>query len=167
MLLSMATRAAPAGEAQDSRRRAADTDLGVVDGLVQLSFVVQSLLGRTAAGHDLSIIQTRLLGVLRDREIGMLELSRILELEKSSVTGLVDRAERRGLVQRVAVPGNRRAVRVVLTPHGHALTRIVAAEVGAQIAELVDGLSPAQQHRLTNLASSLVLRDATARSIPL
>jgi DNA-binding MarR family transcriptional regulator len=94
-----------------------------VDGLVQLSFVIQSLLGRVAAGHDLSITQLRLLGVLRDREIGMLELARILELEKSSVTGLVDRAERRDLVKRVAVPGNRRAVRGVLTPRGHALAR--------------------------------------------
>lgn len=139
----------------------------MVDGLVQLSFVIQSLLGRIAAGHDLSIVQTRLLGVLRDREIGMLELSRILELEKSSVTGLVDRAERRGLVQRMAVPGNRRAVRVTLTPHGQALARRVAEDVAAQITELVDDLDPARQHRLAQLASHLIRHDAVVRAIPL
>jgi len=108
-----------------------------------------------------------LLGVLRDREIGMLELSRILELEKSSVTGLVDRAERRGLVQRMAVPGNRRAVRVTLTPHGQALARRVATDVAAAVTELLSGVGPAQQDRLAQLASHLILHDAAVRAIPL
>ena len=85
------------------RSRTADperVDLGVVDALAQLSFVVQGALGEIATAHDLSIIQTRLLGVLRDRTPGMNELARFLGLDKSSVTGLVDRAERRGLVRR-------------------------------------------------------------------
>ena len=142
-------------------------DLGVVDGLVQLSFLVQSMLGRVAGAHDLSIIQTRLLGVLRDREIGMLEIARILELEKSSVTGLVDRAERRGLVQRVAVAEDRRAVRVTLTPAGRALAETVFAEVSAVTAELVGHLGQAERNRLSRLATSLVFADAESRHIPL
>jgi DNA-binding MarR family transcriptional regulator len=163
----MAAPADAAGQAGAGGQREADADLGVVDGLVQLSFVIQSLLGRIADEHDLSIIAMRMLLVLRDREIGMLELSRILELEKSSVTGLVDRAERRELVHRVAVPGNRRAVRVIVTPRGHALARAVVADVTAQVTELVGGLSEAQQHRLAQLASSLIFRDAAARAIPI
>lgn len=142
------------------------SDLGVVDGLVQLSFLIQSLLGRVAAEHDLSIVQTRLIGVLRDREPGMLELARLLELEKSSVTGLVDRAERRGLVQRLPVTGNRRAVHVALTPHGHALARTVADEVGARIAALTSGLSQSQRNHLADLATRLILDDAAGRGLP-
>jgi MarR family transcriptional regulator, lower aerobic nicotinate degradation pathway regulator len=153
------------GRASPVRR--VEADLGVVDGLVQLSFVVQSLLGRVMAEHGLSIVQARLLGVLRDREIGMLELSRILELEKSSVTGLVDRAERRGLVRRVAVPDNRRSVRVTLTPHGQDLARVGAERVAERIGELVAGLSPARRGRLAHLASELVFADAARREIPL
>jgi DNA-binding MarR family transcriptional regulator len=160
----MTARAAPAGQRPAVEPAA---DLGVVDGLVQLSFLVHSLVGRIAGAHDLSVIQTRLLGVLRDREIGMLELARILELEKSSVTGLVDRAERRGLVQRIPVAGNRRAVRVILTPAGHALARAVHDDVTARIGELVAGLSPAQQGRLSRLTTSLILSDAAERAIPL
>ena len=80
---------------------AARDQLGPVDGLAQLSFVIQGMLERRADEHDLSIIQTRLLGVLRDRKPTMNELARFLGLDKSSVTGLVDRAERRGLVARV------------------------------------------------------------------
>lgn len=141
--------------------------LPLVDALVQLSFLTQSVLGRVAAAHDLSIIQTRLLGVLRDREVGMLELSRFLEIEKSSVTGLVDRAERRGLVQRVAVVDNRRAVRVTLTPRGHALARAAHDEVAARIGDLLAGLSPAEQQRLSRVATTLVVDDAAARGVAL
>jgi hypothetical protein len=70
------------------------------------------MLERRAAEHDLSIIQTRLLGVPRDRKPTMNELAWFLGLDKSSVTGLVDRAERRGLVARVPSTTDRRAVLV-------------------------------------------------------
>ena len=68
-------------------------DPPLVDSLVQSSFLIQGALRRVAARQDLSVIQMRLLGILRDREPGTLLLSRLLGLDKSSVTGLVDRAE--------------------------------------------------------------------------
>jgi DNA-binding MarR family transcriptional regulator len=74
-----------------------EDDLGIVDALAQLTFLVQGTLARRAAEYELSIIQMRLLGVLRDRTPAMNDLAKILELDKSSLTGLVDRAERRGL----------------------------------------------------------------------
>src|SRR5580704_8119685 len=94
------------------------SDLGIVDALAQLSFLVQGMLARHATEHDVSMIQTRLLGILRDREPTMQELSRLLELDKSSVTGLIDRAEKRGLVQRTPSIEDRRSIRVTLTPLG-------------------------------------------------
>jgi DNA-binding MarR family transcriptional regulator len=75
-------------------------ELSTVDGLVQLSFLVHGLLERRAAEHELSMIQVRLLGVLRDRKPTINEVAALLRLDKSSVSGLVDRAERRGLVAR-------------------------------------------------------------------
>ncbi|WP_028938209.1 MarR family winged helix-turn-helix transcriptional regulator [Pseudonocardia spinosispora] len=159
----MATRSTLA----DQQSNDAVVDLGVVDGLVQLSFLIQSLLGRVAARHGLSIIQLRLLGVLRDREIGMLGLSRILELEKSSATGLVDRAERRELVRRVPVVGNRRAVHVALSEQGQALARAVHAEVATEITTLTADLSAPKRDQLSRLATTLVLGDAAARSLRL
>ena len=68
----------------------------------RFSFAVQNVLGRVAAAHDLSITQLRMLAILRDREPGMLELARQLELSKSSASGLIDRAQKRGLVARSA-----------------------------------------------------------------
>jgi DNA-binding MarR family transcriptional regulator len=142
-------------------------DLNLVDGLVQLSFLVQIVLGRVAASYDVSIIQTRLIGILRDRQLGMLELARILNLEKSSVTGLVDRAERRGFVQRASSPEDGRAVRVALTAHGLEVAQAFAADVGRQIDDLVEGLGDANRKRLAGLASHIVFEAAAKEGFDL
>ena len=63
-----------------------------MDGLVQVSFTVIALLSRVAAEHDLSLTQLRVLAILRDREPTMAELATHLGLERSSVSGLIDRA---------------------------------------------------------------------------
>ena len=39
-----------------------EADLGIVDALAQLSFLVQARLARHAALHEVSMVQTRLLG---------------------------------------------------------------------------------------------------------
>jgi DNA-binding MarR family transcriptional regulator len=127
--------------------------LTLVDSLVQSSFLVQGVMRRVAAGHDLSVIQMRLLGILRDREPGTLLLSRILELDKSSVTGLVDRAEKRGLVERVPDPDDGRAVRIKLTRSGRAIVTKGAAEVEAEIETVAAGLTDPQRRQLTGLLS--------------
>ena len=115
--------------------------LDPVDGLAQLSFVVSGLLERRAAERDLSLAANRLLGVLRDREPTMNELARLLQLDKSSVTGLVDRAERRGLVARVPSAADRRSVLVRLTPEGRQAVQGHLAWL-AQLEEVVSARTP-------------------------
>ncbi len=149
-----------------SANRSAE-DLGIVDGLVQLSTLVQGVLARVAASSDLSVPQARLLGVLRDRQPSMAQLARLLGLDKSSTTGLVDRAQSRGLVRRVEVPEDGRSFRVVLTVKGRHLTRELGAEVGSQVAALTDGLSEANRKRLSLLAGQIVVREAAAHGIDL
>jgi MarR family transcriptional regulator, lower aerobic nicotinate degradation pathway regulator len=136
----------------------ADSDLSLVDALVQLSFAVQLILSRVGAEHDLSIIQARLLGVLRDREPTMAALARHLVLDKSSISGLVDRAERRGLVRRTADPADGRSVRVAITEKGSQLIEISGGEIERQIAVLVRDLSGPERQRLATLAGKIVQR---------
>ncbi|MFJ9345311.1 MarR family winged helix-turn-helix transcriptional regulator [Streptomyces sp. NPDC101237] len=133
-----------------------DADLGIVDSLAQLSFLVQAALGRVAAEHGLSIVQLRLLGVLRDRTPGMQELARHLGLDKSSMTGLVDRAERRDLVRRSPSPHDRRSTLVAVTPEGRRLMRSCETEVEQQIRDLTAHLTEDQRDRLSLLATALV-----------
>jgi MarR family transcriptional regulator, lower aerobic nicotinate degradation pathway regulator len=139
-------------------------DLGIVDALAQLSFLVQGALARYAAEHDLSMVQVRLLGVLRDREPTMLELARLLDLDKSSVSGLVDRAERRGLVRRVRSSHDGRSSLVRLTAAGRRLVNTAAIGFADQIAELTAHLGAAEETTLSTLASSVVLREQASRA---
>jgi DNA-binding MarR family transcriptional regulator len=131
-------------------------ELNSVDALVQLSFLVQSVLTRVGAAHDLSISQLRLLGIVRDRDAGMMELAEHLGLDKSSVTGLIDRAEKRSLVQRSRIPGDGRALRVSMTAHGLALAETVTAAVQTAIAALTGVLTTDQQAQLSALAGAIV-----------
>jgi DNA-binding MarR family transcriptional regulator len=133
-----------------------EPDLGLVDALAQLSFLVQATLARHAAAEDLSMIQTRLLGVLRDREPTMQELARRLGLDKSSVTGLVARAEKRGLVQRTPAPDDRRAVHVSLTASGRTTVAAVVRGFQADIASATASLSPADKAHLSQVATRIV-----------
>jgi MarR family transcriptional regulator, lower aerobic nicotinate degradation pathway regulator len=144
-----------------------DGQLGVVDALAQLSFLVQGALGRIAAEHELSIIQVRLLGVLRDRSPGMNELAHHLELDKSSVTGLVDRATRRGLVRRKVSSADRRAVEVSITAAGRKVAQRVEAEFERRIASLVQVLTESERADLSDLASRVVIEDARRHGIEL
>ncbi len=134
-------------------------DLGLVDALVQLSFQIQGLLGDIVARHDLSIIQARLLGILRDRAPAMQELAAHLNLDKSSITGLVDRAERRGLVRRTPSSSDLRAIHVALTKGGRDLTTIIAKEVERDISTLASGLTDAGRKQLSLSASALASAD--------
>ena len=146
---------------------AARKQLSPVDGLAQLCFLIQGLLERRAAEHDLSIIQTRLLGVLRDRTPTMNELARFLELDKSSVTGLVDRAERRGLVARVPSATDRRAVLVSLTDEGRSFVSQAAAAFEADVSALLSRLPPRERETLSRIVSRLLVAHASDRGIDL
>jgi len=141
--------------------------LSTVDGLAQLSFLIHGTLERRAAERELSIIQTRLLGVLRDRKPTMNELAKVLMLDKSSISGLVDRAERRDLVVRVPSDADRRAVLVALTDRGRALVSDVAARFGADVSSLLDRLPASDRATLSRLVSRLLVAHAADRGIDL
>ncbi|GAA4503603.1 MarR family transcriptional regulator [Actinoallomurus oryzae] len=128
----------------------------LMDGLVQASFAVMALLSRVAAEHDLSLTQLRVLAILRDREPMMAELAAHLGLERSSVSGLVDRAVRRGLVRRDASEKDGRAVRVALTPDGRRLAGVITDKVADLLTPMTRGLAPADRRRLSGLLARLV-----------
>jgi MarR family transcriptional regulator, lower aerobic nicotinate degradation pathway regulator len=146
---------------------AATRVLTPVDGLTQLSFLIHRMLERRAAEQDLSIVQTRLLGVLRDRRPTMNELGKLLALDKSSISGLVERAERRGLVTRTPSPVDGRAVLVSLTANGHAIVAKASAQFGADVLALLDRLSPSDRRALPRLVSRLLVAHAADHGIDL
>src|SRR5262245_48811324 len=73
---------------------------------------------KVAAENDLSLTQLRVLAILRDRRGTMTALAAHLGLDRSTVTGLVDRAQRRGLLARAPNADDGRATDVFLTRRG-------------------------------------------------
>jgi len=104
-----------------------------------------------AAEHDLSLTQLRMLGILRDREPTMADLATFTGLERSTISGLIDRAAQRGLVVRTADPHDGRSVRVSLTKQARGLVPEVTAAIADRIKPLTGHLSAAEQKRLTAL----------------
>jgi MarR family transcriptional regulator, lower aerobic nicotinate degradation pathway regulator len=121
------------------------------DALVQISFALMAALTEVAAEHDLSLTQLRMLGILRDREPTMADLATFTGLERSTISGLIDRAAQRGLVVRTADPHDGRSVRVSLTKQARGLVPEVTAAIADRIKPLTGHLSAAEQKRLTAL----------------
>ena len=102
------------------------------DALVQISFALMAVLTEVAAEHNLSLTQLRVLGILRDREPTMADLATFTGLERSTVSGLIDRAAQRGLVAKTADPHDGRSVRVTLTEPARRLVPEITAAIGTE-----------------------------------
>jgi DNA-binding MarR family transcriptional regulator len=134
----------------DDPDRPADAD-PLVDALAQSAFATIAVIARVGADHDLSLTQMRVLGILRDRRLRMSDLAGFLGLEKSTMSGLVDRAEKRGLLARARGTEDGRSVEVFLTAAGAELAEYGAALVREELAPAIAGLSPRERHQLTSL----------------
>ncbi len=128
----------------------------LIDALVRCTFQVTSVLTRVGADNDLSLTQLRVMGILRDRRPRVTELAAYLGLDKSTMSGLIDRAERRGLLARDKNPHDGRAVDVFLTPAGHELTQRLYAEVRRTLAPELNRLGPEQRTQLLGLLEPLL-----------
>ncbi len=128
------------------------SDAALVDALARSAHTVVGVLTRVAAEHDLSLTQLRVVAILRDRErLRMSALAAHLGLDRSTLSGLVDRAEKRGLLHRIADADDGRVVEVGLTPEGQAFAERVADAIRVALAPQVDGLSPRERTALTTL----------------
>lgn len=72
-----------------------------------------------AAGVRITLAQSGVLFLLEQQDRRMMsEIGRILGIENSAMTGLIDRLEKAGFVTRIADPEDRRALLICVTPAG-------------------------------------------------
>lgn len=131
-------------------------EMDLATALVRLTHVVDYVFVDAGKANDLTPQQAHLLCLLTDGPVGMAELARVLHLEKSSLTGLVDRVERRGLARRVPDESDRRACRVELTRPGTTVAVSTRDEVTAVLDTLTGELPAADRIRLAAALSRLV-----------
>ena len=136
--------------AGDLARRCAEATLRVMPSVNR--WVAAQVLGERLGG-DLSLRQLTVLYLIREETPTLGYLARRLMVTPAVVTGIVDRLEKRGYVQRRADTEDRRVVRLALTDAGRAqslavqqqLVAKIAARLAAypaeQVAELLRGLA--------------------------
>lgn len=100
--------------------------------------------------YGLSGAQYNLLNVVAETEDGVSqrELSDRLVVDRSNITGLLDRMEAAGWVQRRDHPGDRRAYRVQLTAAGRSLWREVTPHYLAVVAQVTRGVTRSRQSEM-------------------
>ncbi len=131
--------------------------------LIELSRLVQEIHARTSQRHGLPPVQAKLLCVLASGPRGMAELAQCFGVEKAALTGLVDRAERRGSVSRSPVPGDRRALRVTLTSSGRQAAAAFHADASAELNQLLSPLAPGDRQDFRTALAKII---ATRSDLP-
>jgi DNA-binding MarR family transcriptional regulator len=137
--------------------RAAETAREIWGLLLELSRTqFREHLNATIAAFDLSPPQAQALQVLEPgNPVPMRDLATSLRCDASNITGIVDRLEARGLVERHSAPGDRRVKALVVTVEGAAV-RARLVEQLYEVPAAIDRLSSAEQRTLLELLRRLV-----------
>ena len=99
----------------------------------------------------------------RHGEMPMSRLAEMIDVSVSNATGLIDRVEERGFVERIRVPTDRRMVMVRLTPAGRQVLDDDRSAPRGDPASVLDQLDPKQ---LAGLATAMTdLREAVAATL--
>lgn len=110
------------------------------------------------ATWDLSGAQCHVLRMLAQADGEALTLSQISErllVSNGNTTGIVDKLEEAGLVQRVPHPADRRAILLQLTPAGATLSAEIHPVFRRRVTELLGALTPAEKQQLGALLGKL------------
>jgi DNA-binding MarR family transcriptional regulator len=112
----------------------------------------------------ISMTQLHVMHLLeRHGELPMSRLAEMLDVSLSAGTGLVDRVEERGFVERIRVPSDRRVVLVRITPAGRQMLEDVELLRTEIILRVLDQLDEKQ---LAGVASAMTnLRAALASAL--
>lgn len=93
------------------------------------------------AAGDLSLAQYRILALVASGDERASLIAGRLALGKPTITAVVDGLVERGLLERHAVDGDRRAIRLALTDAGCAALDTAEGEMARKLAPVVDGVS--------------------------
>ncbi len=83
------------------------------------------------------------------------DLSQKLLVDKSNITGLVDRMEQMDLIRRNAVAGDRRSYHITLTDKGRAIIDELDTKYEVRVGRIMAEFTPEENQQLINLTAKL------------
>lgn len=148
----------------------ANTSKTHVNGLINRTMrLAQVALDRRLAPHGVSFSQCVVLIHLYEVKPAPLNqgmLAQDLNLERSSMSTLVDSLERAGLLKRVADPADGRRWMLALTARGKALEKKIYQTLDAWDDELLGGLSASDRRQFTRSLETVLARARALRYEP-
>jgi len=129
--------------------------LEVVDLMANLVSLFHKDYEDAAAARALTGAQAKVLGLLRRGPLPMRQIAQTLSCEPSNITGIVDRLEARGLVERQPDPADRRIKRVQATSTGTAAYAELRQSLGLA-REPLAALAPAERAELRDLLRRII-----------
>jgi DNA-binding MarR family transcriptional regulator len=112
-----------------------------------------------ASRHALTGAQARVLALLAREPTPMRKIAEQLKCEPSNVTGIVDRLESRGLVERRPAPGDRRVKLAAATERGNGTAALLRGSLDFA-REPLAGLTPLERRTLRYLLQRMLGVDA-------
>lgn len=118
--------------------------------IVRTAGVLSAAAAALFRSHGLTEAQFNVLFALKHnpRDITQSDLGRMLVVTRATITSVLDKLESKGLVERIAVPSNRRIYHLVLTAKGR---------------ELIDELEPKYRGKLHDAMAAL--NEADCRNV--
>jgi DNA-binding MarR family transcriptional regulator len=114
----------------------------ILDELATYSPTKAMRLMRHWPGGRLSLVHLNVLFILEtDGPLPMRGLAEAMDVSQASATGIVDRMEQRGLVERQRDEADRRIIRVAVTDEGHRLVEGMAAQRRDHLARMLDEMT--------------------------
>ena len=110
------------------------------------------------AEHGLTFTQYAVLMALRDDlALNARDICIKLRHDSGALTRVLDQLEARGLVERQRSAEDRRAIKLLLTPQGHAALKTVVPLVVERINGAIKDFSPGEMDELLRLLNKLIL----------
>lgn len=126
----------------------------------RVTLQVTSALKKGFASAGLESLKPAYLGVLMslwyEDGLKVTELGRRAGLEPSTMTGLLDRMERDGLVTRSTTPGDRRVQHIHLTREGQGIRETVLKVLNRTLARLFSGISREDLNRTKEILRNVL-----------
>jgi DNA-binding MarR family transcriptional regulator len=107
--------------------------------------------------HGLSFRESLVLAMVTSMgETSLTELHRILGVQKSALSSLLERLFRKSLITRTQSPEDRRRWKIALTPHGEVVMNQLMEEEQQLLAPAFETLSDEEEATLTSVTNNLM-----------
>ena len=126
--------------------------------LAKVHQLANRFLSQKVSELNITSVQAMVLGFLeREDQITSSELGKRTELDSATLTGLLDRLEATGFIERKGNPDDRRSIHIHLTKKGKTMSREATRVISESNLEFLQGLTDSQKQDLHSIIKKLRL----------